>query len=63
MLSGNCFGETGIACADEAKDRVSASMITLTTSISRLLTAFVFLCSPRKIVATRSYPRSRRVQC
>ena len=45
MLSGTCVGETGIACTDEARDRVNVSMITLTTSISRLLMAFVFLVS------------------
>jgi len=45
MLSGTCIGETGIACTDEARDRVNVSMIALTTSISRLLMALVFLVS------------------
>jgi hypothetical protein len=37
MLSVACIGETGIACTDEASDKVNARMITLTTSISQLL--------------------------
>ena len=31
MLSGACTGETGMACTDEARDKVNAIMITLTT--------------------------------
>ena len=61
MLSGACIGETGMACTDEAKDRVKAITITLITSISQLLIIIVLVLdffTPGKVAAIRIYPKS-----
>src|SRR5262245_47863614 len=57
------LGETGIACTDEARDRVNVSMIALTTSISRLLMALVFFGLLEKLWLPAVTPETDRVQC